>query len=296
MPVVKKQVAPATAAKKAPPAAQKKPSPTTPTAKTEGVWGRVVPVTEHDSGGIHVSLYGRSKTGKTRFICTFPKPILIIGAEDGTKSIQGLKGIDFIRIRTTAEFEELVPGIIERGYATAALDTASAFADVVLEEVTGRETPQQNAWGAYTREEYMAQAKRMKPLLKMLLDLPCNVVITAHEKNLTAEEGHQELMVPSVGSALGKSTVGWLNGAVDYICQTFIRQKMQETTFEINGEKQTTMEIVPGAKPEFCLRCGPHPVYQTGFRLTPGFELPEVIVDPDYAQVMQIINGKYHSK
>ena len=296
MPTVKKQVAPS----QVKPALKPLSTVTTPPKKgmsapkaEPSIWDEVVDVTDHDSGGIHVSLYGRGKTGKTRFICTFPKPILIIGAEDGTKSVKGIKGVKFIRIRRCDQLGELVAGAIARGYATVALDTASQFADMVLEEVTGVRVPEQKSWGLFTREQYGQQAAQMKSHLRPLLDLPCHVVITAHEKNLISDEGHQDLMVPSVGSALGKSTVGWLNGAVDYICQTFIRKAMREIVMELGGEKQSIMELIPGAKPEFCLRCGPHPVYQTGFRLTPGFELPEIIVSPDFDKIMAVIEGKY---
>lgn len=45
-----------------------------------------------------ISVYGRPKTGKTRLSSTFPKPLLILGTEDGTESIKKVEGIDFIHV------------------------------------------------------------------------------------------------------------------------------------------------------------------------------------------------------
>ena len=56
-----------------------------PVAKAEGVLGRIGPVTVA-GGGLKVLVFGQSKTGKTRFSSTFPKPLLIIGTQDGAAS------------------------------------------------------------------------------------------------------------------------------------------------------------------------------------------------------------------
>ena len=65
-----------------------------------GVLSRIKPIEMHDSK-LNLSLYGRSGSGKTTLACTFPKPLLLIGTEDGTQSVYNIKGVDFVRVDTT---------------------------------------------------------------------------------------------------------------------------------------------------------------------------------------------------
>lgn len=257
------------------------------------VWDDVVPVTEHKSGGLHMSLYGRSKTGKTRLVSTFPKPMLIIGAEDGTKSISTVKGVDFVKIRHSDQVGELLEGVSDRGYATVAIDTVSRLADQILMELLGLDKiPEQKSWGLATREQYMEQGTRLKVLMRAALDLPQHVIMVAHERNFNEETSNSDLLLPSIGSALPPQVTNWLNGAVDYICNTFIRE--EEITKLVKG---------PGKKPlkqkrktgniEFCLRVGPNPYFMTGFRVPEGQELPEVIVNPHYSKLEKLVQGTF---
>lgn len=283
--MVKKQVAPKTTLR----------VPARPKAVTGSVWDRVEDVSD-EPGGLHLSTYGRAKTGKTRLIATFPKPVLIATTEKGDKSILGVKDVKVVRLREPEEVVELAEGAMQRGFRTFGLDQASGFQDMILARILGlKELPEQKFWGMAAREQYGQCSLQFKTLLKRVLDLQLlHVVITAHERNFK-DEGDSDLIAPTVGSALSPAAAGWLNGAVDYICQTFIREKSQRVeTFQGVGPKRRKVVItrkVPGA--EYCLRVGPHPVYMTGFRLPPGFTLPELIVDPNYEKIAAIIRGSH---
>jgi ABC-type dipeptide/oligopeptide/nickel transport system ATPase subunit len=54
--------------------------------KGGGIASRIVPVAQA-ARGFTMALYGRSGSGKTRLSCTFPKPLLLLGAEEGTGSV-----------------------------------------------------------------------------------------------------------------------------------------------------------------------------------------------------------------
>lgn len=256
--------------------------------KSDDIWDSVVPVTDHKSGGIHMSLYGRSKTGKTRLVSTFEKPVLIIGAEDGTKSISTMKGVDFVKIRHSEQVGELIERVDEKGYASVALDTASRLADQILAELLGIEKlPEQKSWGMASREQYGQQTLQLKTLLRLVLDLEQHVIIVAHERNFN-EDSTSDLLMPSIGSALSPSITGWLNGAVDYICQCFIRKETKLVKSKLTGGKPRREET---GRNEFCLRVGPDPVFMTGFRLPEGTPLPDVIVNPSFTKIMQLVEG-----
>jgi hypothetical protein len=115
------------------------------------------------------------------------------------------------------------------------------------------------------------------------------VVIIAQEREFNTDND-SELLVPYVASALTPSAVAWLHSACDYICQTFIRQKVQEKEAIIGGKKIKTHQPTTGV--EFCLRVAPHSVFTTKFRVPKGTPLPEIIVDPDYSKLITLIQGE----
>lgn len=267
------------------------PLPGKPTPKKSGsVWDRVADV-PRDPGSIHVSVYGRSKTGKTRLLTTFPQPILIIGAEDGTKSILGAPGVKFVRITSVEECFELLDQVVQRGFKTVAIDTASALQDLILAQILGlKAIPEQKSWGTATRDQWGQCGLQTKTILAKALDLPINVVVIAHERNFGDDAPQNDMLVPAIGSALSPTTTAWLNGKVDYICQTYIREK--EVVQEAKHAGQLIKRRVKNGEMEYCLRTGQHPVYMTGFRLPPGFFLPQMITDPSYEKILKIIKGE----
>lgn len=270
----------------------------TPTSHN-GILSRIAPVKATTLGRLKVALYGTPKTGKTRLACSFPKPLLLIGAEDGTASIVGMQGVEFVQLLKLDELRELIDGPIRAGkYKTVVLDTATKLRDIRITEIIGLETvPEQKGWGFAKREQWMQCAQNLKDALRPLLDLPrtmaLNVVVISQEQNLTGgEEGQQsELIRPMIGSALGKSLCEWLHAECDYVCQTLIREETIEQTVKI-GNADSIQKRKTG-KMEYCLRVGPHEVYQTGFRLPGGRTIEQqFLVNPSYDKIAAMIQGK----
>jgi hypothetical protein len=257
------------------------------------VLSRIAPVS--DGGGIKLNVYGRGKTGKTRLACTFPKPMLLIGTEDGTKSVQNVKGVDFVRLNKSDELDDIA-GMLRGGskYVSVALDTAGGLQDLILKEILGLDdVPIQRSWGMAQREHWMTCGAQTKERLRSLLDLSdrvgMNVCIIAHERNFN-EDQNSEIMIPSIGAALTPTAAAWLNGACDYICQAFIKEETVTKMHKV-GTTETKLTSKTG-KVIYCLRTGPHPNYLTGFRLPPGFKLPDEIVDPSFDKILAVIQGK----
>ncbi len=283
-----------------PPIKQTTTGSTVPRPKQGGVLGRIAPVKRSNVGRFKFSLYGTPKTGKTRFACTFPKPLLLIGAEDGTASVVGTKGVDFVQLEHSNEMFEIIEALKTGKYASVVLDTATKLRDLRLAEITGnRNVMVQKSFGIAGRDQYMQLASNMKDMLAPLLDLPrvmpLNVVIIAQEQNLTAEGvggGDSELIRPQIGSAVGKSVSDFINAECDYICQTLIREQTTERKVKVGAMEKIVTEKT--GKKEYCIRIGPHEVYTTGFRI--GMErrddIPDFIVSPTYDKVVELIEGK----
>lgn len=275
-----------------------------------GILSRIGPLRATNLGRLRMSLYGEAKTGKTRLAATFPKPLLLIGSEDGVASIAGTKGVDFVQLEVgdvCTDFSRIVEAL-EKGnllhqgkpYATVVLDTASSLRDLRISEILGwTKVPEQKGFGFASMDQWNQCAQNLKDMMKSLLDLTkqsnVNIVIIAHEQVFTPSEaeksrGHENIEVRA-GSALGKSTCLWLNKEVDYIAQTLIRNQVQISKSTTDGVE---MEVsVPTGRKEYALRVGPHSYYYTGFRLPNGRVLTEdFIIDPTYEKLAALIAGK----
>lgn len=246
---------------------------------------------------MRLSVYGRPKTGKTRLACSFPKPLLIIGTEDGTESVAGAKGVDFVMLERCTELQELLDGPVAAGkYTSIVLDNGTRFRDMRISEILGlARMPVQKGWGFAAREQWIECSNSMKQMLRPLFDLarcnPINLVIIAQEQNFSGGEeggGDSELITPTIGSALGKSVCDWVNAECDYVCQTLIREQTVEHQLTVAGTKQMVQKKT--GKKEYCLRVGPHEIYYTGFRMPDGRILEEdFIIDPTYAKIAAML-------
>ena len=269
-----------------------------------GVLSRIAPVKPVSVDRQKWALYGVPKSGKTRFACSFKKPLLLIGAEDGTASVAGTKGIDFVQVQSLAEFEELIAAVRSGKWASVVVDTLSKMRDLRINELfqaMGMEVPEKKPF-LYADKHWKAVwtqcGKDLKDSLKNLLDIPrlrdLNVVVISQEANLVYDDGSQtsgsDILRPVIGSAVGKSLCEWLHAECDYIGQTMIREQTVKKQVEMAGQMMDTIEKT--GKKEYCLRVSPDGVYQAGFRLPMGRTLDqEFIIDPSYAKIVKIIRG-----
>lgn len=264
--------------------------------RTGGVLDRIVGIDEEVSGGIRLNLYGKSGTGKTSLYATFPSPILAVLCSGGNKpgelisinTPENRKRIKKVVLKETSELFDLVDHQQSTGtYKTVVMDHATGLQDYVLKEILGLDDiPTQLSWGVASQQDWGQVGVQMKELLRALLNLDCNVIIVAQEREFN-NDGDGSLLLPYVGSALTPSVTGWLNPACDYICQTFIRPKMVKRQVKVGSKTKTVTERGDGV--EYCLRTGPSEVYTTKIRAPKGSDLPMEIVDPTYEKLLKVI-------
>jgi energy-coupling factor transporter ATP-binding protein EcfA2 len=267
--------------------------------KPGGVLSRIKGIEFDPDEGIKILIYGRSGTGKTTIWGTFPGQILATICSGGMRpgELRSLdtpehrKKIKQVAIEKSTEVREIIEYQVNgAGFKTVVLDHASGLQDRVLAEIVGMdEIPAQKSWGLASQQQYGQVALQCKEHFRGFLNLACNVVIIAQERDFNTEsEG--SLITPTVGAALTPSLAGWLYPACDYVINTFIRQKTETKVMKVGGKEVRTTSTVGGV--EFCARISPNPVYVTKFRVPKGNVLPEVIVDPDYAKIMRVIRGE----
>lgn len=270
----------------------KVPPPTLTSKSEESAWDLV-------SDSVRILVYGTSGSGKTTLASTFPEPILWLICSGGNKPGE-LKSID-----TPENRKRITPRIIKstdqlKGYladsdryATKVLDHASGLSDLILKEILKLdELPAQLSWGLASQQQYGQLALQCKEYFRALLNLPGNIVILAQERTFGGKEDgmSSDIIQPTIGASLTPSVTGWLNPACDYVVQTFKRPRMVTKTSKIGGKDVAS--TVRGKGVDYCLRCEPHDVYMTKFRIPKGLPLPDVIVDPSYQKIQEAIRGE----
>lgn len=275
------------------------------TSSTGTILDRIVPVSSQ-GGGLKCCIYGRTGTGKTRFACTFPKPLIILGTEDGTKSVSNVKDVSFLRIRASQDLYEVLTLMEKKllDYKTIVLDTAGGYQDIILKEVLCLDQiPVQRSWGMAKRDDWGAVGVQLKERLTRLFDeaeKDRNIVIIAHERDYGEEGGGSDIVTPHIGAALTPTSGKWLHAACDYICHAFVREQTTVVKQPSIGGKGEEIELrTPTGKKEYCLRLGTHSIYATRFRLPVGVVLPDVMVVDEalgdkagYMQMKKLIEGK----
>lgn len=272
----------------------------------DGVLGRIKPIGfDDDDGGIKLMLYGRSGTGKTTLWGTFPGRTLAIicsgsdqpGELRSIDTVANRKRIEQVVLKTADELAEVVEYLKDKSetYQNVILDHVTGYYDLIFRGVLGIDGPVvQKKFGQATLQQYGEMSTYFKSNVRPLLGLPQNVVLIAQERTFGASEEEaavqmgEDAIKPTVGAALSASLTGWLNTAVDYLAQTFIREQVKKKRTKVSGEIIETSEKT--GKVEYCLRVGASSTFQTKFRV-PGGVSQNVVVNPTYDTIMALIRG-----
>lgn len=240
------------------------------------------------------AFYGKSGTGKTTLSGTFPDLLLLDIQDEGTDSVSDIKGLKVWDVPDTDELDDIYWWLKSKGHKefdSVSLDTTTMLQTLKISELMGDSLAKKGKaagdWGTMTKQDWGRVSSYMKDTITKFRNLPMNVIFTAQEKifNLSEDDDADSGVVdPEVGPLLMPSVKSHLNAAVAVIGQTFIRSRMIEKKDE-KGRKRKREKI------DYCLRVGPSSVYTTKIRKPKSIELPDLIVDPTYEDIMEVITG-----
>ncbi len=241
------------------------------------------PLTQVESNIVMLT-YGRSGSGKTHFASTFPTPSLLIDCnEGGTDTIADREDIDHVLITTWDEFDALYWELSEgTDYTSIIIDQITALQDFAMNDV--RRKAKKGPDDVFSTRNWGQMGGLLKSGLENMRNLKTqyNICFIAHERifdNATDEE--DDVIIPSVSARLIPSVVPFIEGAVDTIGGTFIRERWV-------GEGKEQKAIV-----EYCMRIGPQQYYATKIRRPASLGvLPDVIVDPTFQKIKDLMVGQ----
>lgn len=246
---------------------------------------KITPVSSLETNLV-MMVYGRSGTGKTNFGATFPRPILFIDTnERGTETIRQEEDIDVVRVTTWSELDELYWALRENKteveYKSIVIDQVTNLQDIGMAEILRK--GRKGADETFTQRNWGQLGGLLKGMISNFRELSdtYNILLIAHERVYDGGDDEQEAIEPSIGARVMPSVGSFLDGAVDAIGSTFIRER-----YETEGKEEVRYV-------DYCMRIGPHAFYSTKIRrpVSAG-PIPEMIKNPTYQKIRDLADGK----
>ena len=279
---------------------------------------------------LKITVWGGSKTGKTRLLSTFPKPILLIG-QDGTKSVatgkrlrrevaflnQGLSpsgnplhaltrrdatgeirdtGIDLFRLQHEKHWSEAL--IIARNgdYQTVALDMAKDLYDLYTKQVLQLDQiPTQKAFGMATQAQWGAIGRMLIDAIFELFalgeDRGISTPVVAHDRDYSLDGKENSKPSEIVETKIGPDLSKSVRQWLMGSSDYIVQTFIARKEEDVPVEGGGSIRQAIGDY-QYCLRIGKHPTYITGFR-TIADTLPHFIVSPNYEKICAVIEGRY---
>ncbi|HUW45121.1 MAG TPA: AAA family ATPase [Dehalococcoidia bacterium] len=248
----------------------------------KSIASKISPVTELMQHLVML-VYGRSGTGKTEFGSTFPTPILFLDInERGTETIAHKKNIDLLKVTSWDDIEDAFWYLKEgTKYKSIVIDQMTNLQDLGMAEI--RKRAKKGESELFTRKEWGNLSGLLKTTIANFRALAddYNMCFIAHERTFDGGEEEDEALEPSVGARVMPSVGSFIDGAVDAIGSTFIRESYTKKA----GKKVRSVD--------YCMRIGPHAFYSTKVRRpVEAGPLPDFVVDPTHEKIVNLITGK----
>lgn len=221
-------------------------------------------------------VYGKSNTGKTHLLSTFPKPILYAQVgDDGSNTIARVSGIQAVRITSIEDLKTLAQELLaikKPKFKTVGVDT---FSLVVTEWVSqnivskNKRMTQQN-WGDLKTETEELTKLWAKVARKYI------VVLNCHE-SMDSIEGMEDEIAPDVRPSVSKGARTYLEGMANFGIHT------TKITKEVTKGNSTKTVV------KYAADVGPNPYYWTKLQIDPSIKVPDRIINPSYDKIMKAI-------
>ena len=253
--------------------------------KVTSILDRIQPVADLQTLLV-MMVYGRSGTGKTHFGSTFPKPILLIDTnERGTETIAQEEDIYVARVTEWEEIQELYWALeshsTEVEYKSIIIDQVTNLQDIGMAEVLRKSRKTKDE--VFSQRNWGQLGGMLKQTISEFRDLSdhYNLLLIAHERVFDGGDDDDEAIEPSIGARVMPSVGSFLDGAVDAIGSTFIKERYE------TKDREEVRHV------DYCMRIGPHAFYSTKIRrpVSAG-PIPELIVNPTFTKIRDLTSGK----
>lgn len=220
--------------------------------------------------------WGKSGTGKTKFVSTLPKPMLYVRiGDDGSNTIANVEGIQAIHAESLEQLKEIGKELLkDKKYKSVAVDTFSMITNVWIDQniVQKKKKMTQQSWGDLKVET--------EELIKIFHEVARThiVALTCHESNDTIE-GMEDEIIPDFRPNTTKGARTYLEGMANYGIHM---AKMKKTVVKDGVEKEVVRYVA---------HLGANSYYWTKLQIDPSIKIPDAMTNPSYDKIMQLITG-----
>lgn len=223
-------------------------------------------------------LYGKSGTGKTHILSTFPKPMLYLQiGDDGSNTINDVEGIKAIRVKDLEHLKNLYLELrLDKTYKTVATDTFSMVVNewMSINAVQKNKKVTQQMWG-----DLKTDTEELIKLIHMLSNYKI-MVLTCHEV-IDTIEGLEDEITPDVRPCVSKGARTYLEGMANYGIHTTVLNKDKELP---DGTTKTV--TVYGA------HLASNPYYWVKTQKPASVKLPKIALNPTYDKIIKLLEGE----
>lgn len=241
-----------------------------------GYLDKAVDISELDDRNLFV-IWGKSNSGKTTLIGSFPKPMLyIMVGDNGARSIKHVEGIDVIEVTSPSDVVPIMEEVYKKGgYKSCAVDTFSLVTQVWIDQnvKVKKKKMTQQLWGDLKddTDEIIRTASKLSAKM--------NVILSCHEVTESIE-GYEDEVTPDVRPSVTKGSRTYLEGMANY--------GIHMTVIEVQGEE--------GSSEVHACHVGKNPYYWTKSQINPSIKLPKTVKNPTYDKLMKYYNGEVKKK
>lgn len=231
--------------------------------------------------------YGPMGTGKTVFLASAPRPILLLDSEGGTHSIGNKDGIDVASITSLETYREvlrLLEGPAIDNYETLGLDSTTEGVAGLMKEIMSAAVASAAA-DDEVRDPYSPQFAEWRKLTEVFReivrsyrDLPINLVLTALEREDEDELTGRVKVRPRLSPALADDVPNFL----DFVGYMYTKGDIVDgRVAEADREPlQRVMLLRPTIK------------HMAKLRAPEGTNPPDLLISPTFDEVAALVLGK----
>lgn len=223
-------------------------------------------------------IYGKSASGKTTLVSSFPKPLLYLQiGDDGSNSIADVEGIKAIRIKDLAHYREILLELkTDKRYKTVVTDTFSLVVNEWIDAnaVQKKKKVTMQMWGDIkTETEEFIKLNHLVAQNKI-------VVLTCHEVS-DSFEGMEDEIAPDIRPNVSKGVRTYLEGMSNYGVHTTVLTKEKE-----QPDGSTKPMIV------YATHLASNPYYWVKTQKPSSVKLPKLVINPTYDKITKLMKGE----
>lgn len=254
--------------------------------KKSGIEGRIQDVMDINTPTI-ISIFGRPGSGKTSFLASCPKPLLIVDVKDkGTDSVKSKKlqrgDVEVFEVEGFDDIYDIYDYIVANPdkYATVCIDHLTALQDFANTKVlsdNGKDKMSQQMFGFTT-----SLVKEVIGLFKNLTDLGILPIFIVQDRvNKGDEDGEGGELTPEVSFGLMPSLQKTLGAASRVIAHCYLEEVISKADMKVKSNV------------EYRMRLGPNAYYLTKVTRPLGTPCPDYLVNPTYQDLEKVIKGQW---